>query len=212
METSVKERLKKFIAHLNVGQNKFCATCGLSAGYVNNMINSIQPKTLEKISSVYPELSISWLLTGEGNMLNHDAPEEKTKTANIRYWVDVDATAGGVALYDDLQSDNFLHLSLPEFSDCTDAVNLYGDSMYPLYKSGQIIILKKWVEDFIEYGNVYLIVTRNGNRMVKYVMKGSDDAHIRCVSENKAFEDFEINRSSILAMYVVKGGITKSML
>lgn len=130
----------------------------------------------------------------------------------IRYWVDVDATAGGVTLFDDQVTTKYIDIDIPEFRDCTDAVNLYGDSMLPLYKSGQIIILKEWMESFIDYGNVYLVITKKGNCMVKYLRKGSDAQHVLCVSENKEFDPFEIEKDDILRLYLVKGGISKNTL
>lgn len=136
------------------------------------------------------------------------APKGKT----IRYWVDVDATGGGVQLFDDTLSSRHIDIQIPQFSDCTDAVNLSGDSMHPLYRGGDIIILKEWTESFIEYGNVYLIITRNGNRMVKRIQPGGDAAHITCVSENPDYKPFEVERGDILRLYIVKGSISKNVL
>ena len=140
--------------------------------------------------------------------------EEPMPTAErtIRYWVDVDATAGGVTLFEDTMTANVIDIKIPEFGDCTDAVNLYGDSMYPLYRSGQIIILKRWTESFIDFGNVYLIITKNGNRMVKYIRKGSTANRILCASENPAFDSFEIPLCDIQALYLVKGSIKQDTL
>lgn len=135
-----------------------------------------------------------------------------TAERTIRYWVDVDATAGGVTLFEDTMTANVIDIKIPEFGDCTDAVNLYGDSMYPLYRSGQIIILKRWTESFIDFGNVYLIITKNGNRMVKYIRKGSTSNRILCASENPAFDSFEIPLCDIQALYLVKGSIKKDTL
>ena len=142
----------------------------------------------------------------------HGATEEAAPHNRIRYWVDVDATAGGVTLFDDQVTNKYIDLDIPEFHDCTDAVNLYGDSMLPLYKSGQIIILKEWMESFIDYGNVYLVITKKGNRMVKYLRKGSDTRHVLCVSENKEFDPFEIEKDDIMRLYLVKGRISKNTL
>lgn len=141
-----------------------------------------------------------------------ESTETATSRNRIRYWVDVDVTAGGITLFDDSITSKYIDLDIPEFRDCTDAVNLYGDSMLPLYKSGQIIILKEWRESFIDYGNVYLVITRNGNRMVKYLRKGSDAQHVMCVSENKDFDPFEIEKEDILHLFLVKGGILKNTL
>ena len=111
-----------------------------------------------------------------------------------------------------MDEKKYIDMAIPEFVDCTDAVNLYGDSMLPLFKSGQIIILKEWRESFIDYGNVYLVITKNGNRMVKYLRRGSDAQHVLCVSENRDFDPFEIDRSDILRLFIVKGSISKNTL
>lgn len=177
----------------------------------NGKTKGISPRMADKIISAFPEVDKAWLLSGEGEMLK-EATDVTIPSHRIRYWVDVDATAGGVTQFDDMMSSQYIDLAIPEFRDCTDAVNLYGDSMLPLYKSGQIIILKEWQESFIDYGNVYLVVTKKGNRMVKYLRKGSDAEHVLCVSENKEFDSFEILMDDILRLYLVKGSIAKNTL
>lgn len=195
----------------NISQADFAIGIGASTGYVNAIVKTIGSDKLAIIREKFPDLNIGWLLTGEGEMLK-EATDVTIPSHRIRYWVDVDATAGGVTQFDDMMSNQYIDLAIPEFRDCTDAVNLYGDSMLPLYKSGQIIILKEWKESFIDYGNVYLVVTKKGNRMVKYLRKGSDADHVLCVSENKEFDSFEILMDDILRLYLVKGSIAKNTL
>jgi transcriptional regulator with XRE-family HTH domain len=71
----MKERLIKFLKYLAIGQDKFAKSVGLSRGYVNNIKDNITMKTVDKILKAYPELNKSWLLTGEGEMLNENHPE-----------------------------------------------------------------------------------------------------------------------------------------
>ena len=175
--------------------------------------HGISKAVARAITAKYLNIDYEWLLTGEGQMLKDGSGGKEPRSRHlIRYWPDVDATAGGVELFDDTITARHIDLDIPEFRDCTDAVNLYGDSMFPLYKSGQIILLKEWSENYIDFGNVYFVVTRNGNRMVKYLRKGSDDAHVLCVSENKDFDPFEIEKADILRLFLVKGGIVKNTL
>lgn len=196
-----------------LNDNKVTLQLGLTVGLIGKSRKEgrdLSDKVIEKILNFYTDLNRVWLLTGEGEMTN-DKPATRT-SHSIRYWVDVDATAGGVTMFDDMITKNYIDLNIPEFRDCTDAVNLYGDSMAPLYKSGQIIILKEWTESFIDFGNVYLIVTKSGNRMVKYLRKGTDKQHVLCVSENKEFDPFEIELGDILRLYLVKGSVQKNTL
>jgi phage repressor protein C with HTH and peptisase S24 domain len=215
----MKERIIKFIESLGIPVSKFENECGIANGSVSKMGYGTRRSTLDKISKRYPQINRIWLLTGEGNMLNDDTPSQPTTpqppqehTHIIKYWVDVDTSAGYVDFPTNPNEREYKKIVLPDFKDCTDAVNLYGDSMYPLYKNGEVIVLKRWDESFIDYGNAYLIITKNGNRMVKYIRQGSDDAHVLCLSENKNFDSFEILRDDILQLYIVKGSIKKNTL
>lgn len=186
---------------------------GVSPAFITALYSGSRPVPPDKIDLI--RLNPDWdtsMFTGDGGMLKEGAGDSSGRGSRIRYWVDVDATAGGVELFDDMTTNRFIDLSIPEFRDCTDAVNLYGDSMMPLYRNGQIIILKEWKENFIDFGNVYLVITCNGNRMVKYLRRGSDADHVLCISENKDFDPFEIERKDILRLYLVKGGISKNTL
>lgn len=67
----VKERLIQFLAYKKLGQAAFEKTVDLSNGFVNNIGDSIRSKSIKKISDVYPDLNIAWLIVGEqgGEML-----------------------------------------------------------------------------------------------------------------------------------------------
>ena len=212
MEENVKNRLLSYLNLKGINRSEFGRSIGVSSAFVSSMRSSIGQDKLEKISSVYPDLNIKWLLTGKGEMLSQESPMPERLHKQIRYWTDIDATGGGVELFEDKDSNRFIDISIPEFKDCTDAVNLYGDSMSPLYKNGQIIILKRWTESFIDYGNVYLVITKKGNRMVKYLRQGSDNSRVLCVSENKDYDSFEIDKEDILQLFIVKGAISKNTM
>lgn len=66
---TVKERLIKYIKLKQISTREFCRQVGVSETYVNSMRNSIQPDKILKISHLYPDLNVSWLLTGEGEMI-----------------------------------------------------------------------------------------------------------------------------------------------
>lgn len=76
----MKKRLLEFLSYLEVGQTKFEEKVGLSRGLINNIKGNISIKSLNKISSCYPELNINWLQTGEGEMLKSDAGINETET------------------------------------------------------------------------------------------------------------------------------------
>ncbi|HBK31267.1 MAG TPA: hypothetical protein DDZ96_05705 [Porphyromonadaceae bacterium] len=83
MEITVKERIKLFLKHLNIGQNKFEAKVGWSNGYINNTKN-ISSDKLNQIIKEYPQLNLTWLITGKGEMINSDRAEQTTDVEERR--------------------------------------------------------------------------------------------------------------------------------
>ena len=118
---------------------------------------------------------------------------------------------GGVEFLDD-PNESYDDIILPGFSECKYAINAYGDSMHPVIKSGQVVILMEWTESFIDWGRIYLVVTKSGYRIIKY-LKPSDNADaIRCESENKEYAPFDISKEDIHKMFLVKGWICRDTI
>ena len=126
----------------------------------------------------------------------------------IRYY-DIDASAGSVEMFDPGKGIKFKKIIIPGYGDCDFALNVWGDSMNPVLRNGEIIICKEWKESFVEFGYIYLIITTENHRMIKYIQPGSDSSKINCVSENGFFQPFEIDKDDILKLYLVKGHINR---
>ena len=211
----MRERMQRFDQYMKykgLNDNKVTNQCNIGVGVLGQCRvgkSDLGAKTIAKILEKYQDLNRVWLLTGEGDMLNNppQQKEESEPSENIRYWEDVSATGGCMEFLENPDEHEVKMISVPRFADCTDAVNIYGDSMYPVYKSGEIILIKPWRESFIDYGCCYLIVTKNGNRMVKYLRRSDNVDKVLCVSENKQFDPFEIDRSDILRLFLVRGSI-----
>jgi len=126
----------------------------------------------------------------------------------IRYY-DIDASAGNVEMFDPGKGIKFKKIIIPGYGDCDFALNVWGDSMNPVLHNSEIILCKEWKESFIEFGYIYLIITNENHRMIKYIQPGSDSSKITCVSENTLYKPFEIDRKDILKLYIVKGHINR---
>ena len=66
---TLQDRLKAFIASMDMSVLSFENECGMSQGTVNKMTDKSRPRTLEKIRAHFPQLSMKWLIEGEGEML-----------------------------------------------------------------------------------------------------------------------------------------------
>lgn len=83
-KSSVKSRIKQVIDFQGVSIRQFEISIGASNGYYGSMKDEMNSKYLRNISSAYPNISIEWLVTGEGSMLKSGAVNSTqiTQTAN----------------------------------------------------------------------------------------------------------------------------------
>ena len=65
----MNERINVFIQSLGITVSEFERICNLSNGAVSKMGDNTRTSTIDKISKIYPSLNITWLRTGEGEMI-----------------------------------------------------------------------------------------------------------------------------------------------
>lgn len=93
-------------------------------------------------------------------------------------------------------------------------IYVYGDSMSPEYRSGDIIFVRQEPElDGIAYGRPYIIITKS-ERILKCIYKSQHDADcLRLTSLNeetnrhgdRLFPDREVKKDNIICVYRVEG-------
>lgn len=75
---TIKDRLKAFLDHMNVGRKEFTKLTGVSESLLSNMTDNLRNSSLEKIYRAFPMLNPEWLEYGEGKMIA-DKKEKKSK-------------------------------------------------------------------------------------------------------------------------------------
>jgi phage repressor protein C with HTH and peptisase S24 domain len=222
---TLRKRLMQYIDFKDMDVTNFETRIGLDNGFIKKMSGNINPFIIKKILYYYPEINKSWLLYGEGDMLNTEQSPSLLPTTDkviadndgnnqhiIKYYPNVNGSMGGVQFLDD-PDETVCDITIPGYSDCKFAINAYGDSMYPLIKSGQIILMSEWLESFIDWGRIYLVVTKSGYRVIKRLYPGTSNATVTCKSENSETNPpFEIERDDILKVYLVKGWICRDAI
>ena len=215
----MKERLLMFLDYLGIGQLKFEMNTGLSRGFVNKVGDNITIKSLNKIFDAYPQLNRQWLLNGTGDMLAENPATDVVLARNnngVPYY-DIDVTGSITGSFDDIREKPEFFVDFRPFNDCTAYLPVYGDSMYPQFCSGEIVVVKEWAnKKVLLWGEPYLIVTDascNNLRTVKLVFPAEEKAHIILRASNPNFKgDTIIPLDSIVAMYIIKGKITRKQL
>jgi hypothetical protein len=127
------------------------------------------------------------------------------------YYPEVNASAGfDVSTFNEEKTR--IPIFLPDFGDNVIFINVYGDSMYPKYKSGDMIGIKPVEFPYIVFGHPYVVVFDNGDTNIKYVQKGSDEHHVILASENPKYEPREYPLSIIRCFFTVKGSFNKERM
>jgi transcriptional regulator with XRE-family HTH domain len=96
------------------------------------------------------------------------------------------------------------YINMEEFRGCDGIVRARGESMAKKINNGDWIGFKRIFDfDVINFGNPYGIVTKEMD-MIKYIKKGTDKNSFLLQCENKDYQDFEILKSKILELYLIK--------
>lgn len=227
-ELTMSERVKKLVEKKIFSQAALADIVHVHPTTVSEHLKkkgSLPSTYLEAISREYPNISEKWLLTGEGSMvkpnqeLQPDAVQlfttgkEKHHDLQAIPLYDITASAGLSSLYN--SSNNILdYLSIPNLPRCDGAINVKGDSMYPLLKHGDIVVFQRLVDipDEIMFGEMYVVdmSTPHLERIyVKYVQKSEKgEDYVKLVSYNEKHHPAkDVALKKIRAMAQVKASI-----
>lgn len=225
-------RLLAYIEFRDIKKSEFYATTGLSNGYLDK-VKELGADKIETILSKYPDINLMWLITGKGGMQKEEAfpalaePTSTYGVKNVRKLrtdgkkeiqliplYEIKATAGVVDLLTDTLRQRQIpldYIQIPNMPKCDGALPITGDSMYPLLKSGDIVLFKE-VHDKsnIIWGEMYLAaIKHNGDEFFfsKYIQKSEREGYARFVSENRHHQPVEFPIDSIIALALIKASI-----
>ena len=200
---NIGNELRSYFRDRGVTQQSIANELHVSNAYINAIFTgkkSIGKSTARKLSELYG-ISQSWLLTGEGSIVNGEGngiPE-----------YDVDFSCGNAVMYTD-STAIVGTLSMSEYANATAIVRATGNSMHPLISSGDKVIIKEvenWAENII-FGQIYGIETDGDIRTIKRVRRSSEEGIIILEPINKEeYDATPIQEAHITRMWLVLGCI-----
>ncbi len=127
---------------------------------------------------------------------------------------DLEATAGLKELFSGGKSAIQVldTIKIPHLPKCDGAISITGDSMYPLLKSGDMVLYKEVPLDSIFYGEMYLLAYQIDGWeeyiTVKYVQKSElGDDYLKLVSQNQHHQPKDVKKAQITAIAIIKASI-----
>lgn len=206
--STVKGRLLTYLKENRIPQTEFCRRLGVASTYIGVIRKSIPPEKINKIVSLYPDLSRDWLLYGEGDMYARETPSDPLKLLNeAGYMVPllpVTAFAGNITAWSQSVNAEECEKVISPVKGVDFAIRISGDSMEPEFHDGSIILIKK-IDDkaFIPWGHPMIVDSTNGVFFKDIYPSERGRKYIEARSLNSKYPHLEIPQDCIFGLYRV---------
>lgn len=228
-KSQIKQKILLYLKNKGISEYKFYKESGVTRGILQQN-NGISEDNIARFIAYAPDVSIAWLIAGEGAMLKtkrmfSESPERgevalyrkdtnfypvsqaaEPDFSTTRPRIPFDAAAGSLSIVTDSVSEAECERLpvIPIFPAYDFTIFVKGDSMLPDIKSGDELACRFIHEGIaIKWGETYVIDTADGV-VVKNLHRGPDNTII-CRSLNPRFEDFTVVRSEIYRIARVVG-------
>lgn len=213
--SNIKERLLYYTDIQRITKEIFFDKIGMTYGNFkgiqkNTALNS---DAIERILSIYSDISPEWLLTGKGSMLREEKEQGPADhvvgTGKMVPLVSVKAVGGfGNASFSIAERDIKDYYRIPKFDHkkVDFMIEVEGSSMYPKYNSGDVVACRIIQEDkFIQWNKTHVIATKDQGLLIKRIKESEEKHHLTMVSDNKDYSPFDVPKSEIEGIALVVG-------
>ncbi len=220
MRSTIQQRLIEFIEYKNISKNAFETACGLSKRYVSNLKGVPGQRIIKNIALNFPELSISWLLSGEGTMINTPIIEESTDDCIFAENDDSDinitrapilptiiANRPNLDILDYVrnnpqETERSRLIVLDTHIDMWHMVR--DESLMPVFRIGDKVALLSYPkgEEQIIPGKLYAVDTRSNGLLLRKLYP-QDNGYTAKSFNEILYPDFTIYKSDIIRIYRV---------
>ncbi|MFI3290036.1 MAG: S24 family peptidase [Rikenellaceae bacterium] len=217
----VNERFRLIRKKLEMTQEQLAQRLGVGKAALSMIETGKAGLSSRNLNIMVQEFNVNaeWVETGNGEMFTAEPDLKKfmlrtdssVPLQSVPLY-SIEGTAGLVPLFTNPEGAkpvNFIHI--PNLPKCDGAIYIVGDSMYPLLKSGDIVLYKQILDiSNIFWGDMYLLsIDLDGEEYVtvKYIQKSEDPNCVRLVSQNQHHADKEIEVSRIRALALIKASV-----
>jgi len=155
------------------------------------------------------KISINWLFYDQAT---RSLEAETEKYANVRYFGDIYASAGGGAFNYDAEHELISldphmigKLGGEREMKNIDSINVLGDSMEPTFKDGDIIFMNRTKDD-IRKGGVFVVSTPTGLFVKRLSLKS--DGMLDLISDNVHYSVESVDAGSVEIVGKVVGSMS----
>ncbi len=208
-------RIRHIMQQQRLSQAAFSKLIGIDPSNVSKYLSGRMAVSDALLNRIVVNLHVSkdWLRDGKGLPYEKDGRAAEVAVAEISPDMnrdgipvyDIDVAAGCTEMTRAFTEENVIgKLNFPQLNPNWVVVRAKGDSMTPkIDNGGYVAFLPESDTENILWGQIYVVVMEN-RRVVKYVRRHSDASKVILRSANPAYDDMDVARNEILALYVVE--------
>lgn len=214
-KSPIKQNILLYLAEKGVTSYEFYKASGVTRGILQQN-NGISEDNIARFLAYAPDVNIEWLITGKGDMLRNKevVTQRKSEPAlpvleNSHEGIPLiplSAMAGAFTGETSVMEYECERYVIPAFKGADFLIPVKGDSMQPTYYPGDLVACQRVSlgDLFFQWNKTYVLDTKQGS-LIKRVRRGSDDDHVLIVSDNAAYEPFELAKSQFYGVALVRG-------
>ena len=208
-------RIRHLMQLQHLSQVAFSKLIGIDPSNVSKYLSGKLLVSDSLLNRIVVNLNVSkdWLRDGMGLPFEKGSHASEVAVAEICN----DYRSGGIPVYDiDVaagctemtraftEENGIGKLNFPHLNPEWIVVRAKGDSMKPkIDNGGYVAFLPQSDVNNILWGQIYVVIMEN-RRVVKYVRRHPDPAKVILRSANAAYDDMDVSRKDIVALYVVE--------
>ncbi|WP_373172700.1 LexA family transcriptional regulator [Prevotella merdae] len=201
-----KGMLSALIQHFSAGNKaQFAKLVGVTPQTISTWL-SRNTFDADKIFAFCEGINGDWLLSGKGDMIKESHSIKLSEDGTGIPLIPVEAMAGCFTGSQTVLLQECERYVVPAFKNADFLIRVSGDSMVPRYFSGDMVACKmlSLADIFFQWGKVYVLDTDQG-ALIKKVERGSSNDTITLVSENQAYQPFELLIRQVYHIAIVMG-------
>ena len=209
---TVVDRIKWLILLLRKSQAEFSKYIGIDPANLSRVLTGKSEPGDGLLYRIIVNTGVSkdWLLKGSDVPFPKEQAHKDPVGAPV---YDIDVTAGTTSLERMFTDEHIVgRMMLPGLNPDYPIVRVSGNSMMPELKPGCYVSIRPVSLDApIMWGSIYVVVLSDF-RLVKYVKRNPDPTLVTLHSANPDYDDIEISRKDIEALYRVENVINHASL
>lgn len=228
---TTKKRILKYIDYKDITQVDFFAKTGIKRGFLDadKLDRSVSDQFLQIITATFVDLSLEWLVTGQGSMLKDDIERKSSNAIAIDFAAAIDtvevpiteiyAAAGyGAINPNHIEKLGSIRLPANMLNRGTHyCVRIQGHSMTPTIQDSDYVIVRLLDRSEWEYmpdEHVYLVVDIDGAAYMKRVKNRFRKGFLVCMSdsiEKNVYPNFNLQADQIVNIFHAEWHLSAKM-